>query len=144
MKQEELLKGLTYLGTAYGKEYSKMECELHYDFLKDYSYKTFVTAIKNLIKKSKFLPKITELLEECENCKEKTNFGILEFMKTQGYFKNGTEYDKAIRFLERNIIPNWFAEDMKKYYEMMKQGALEYKETLMIGEEYGGCQRNKL
>ena len=129
-----MVKGLTYLGTAYGKEYSKLECEQHYDFLRDYSYKTFVTAIKSIIRKSKFLPKITEILEECENCKEKTKFEVLEFMKRQGYFKAGTEYDKAIKFLERNIIPDWFKEDMKKYYAMMKQETIGHKETLMIGE----------
>ena len=54
MTEIECTKGLTYLGTAYGKEYSKIECEQHYDFLRDYSYKTFVAAIKNIIRKSNF------------------------------------------------------------------------------------------
>ena len=133
MTEIECTNGLTYLGTAYGKEYSKIECEQHYDFLRDYSYKTFVAAIKNIIKKSKFLPKITELLEECENCKEQTKFEVLEYMKSQGYFKAGSEYDKAISFLERNIIPEWFKEDLNKYYKMMLSNRLEHKETLLIG-----------
>ena len=133
MTEIECTKGLTYLGTAYGKEYSKIECEQHYDFLRDYSYKTFVAAIKNIIRKSKFLPKITELLEECENCKEKTKFEVLEYMKNQGYFKSGSEYDKAISFLERNIIPEWFKEDLEKHYKMMLSNRLEHNETLLIG-----------
>lgn len=133
MTKEELLKGLTYLGTAYGKEYSTIECEQHYDFLKDYSYKTFVAAIKNIIRKSKFLPKITELLEECENCKERTKFEVLEYMNNQGYFKAGSEYDKAIMFLEKNNIPEWFKEDLNRYYKMMLENRLEHKETLLIG-----------
>ena len=128
MTEIECTKGLTYLGTAYGKEYSKIECEQHYDFLRDYSYKTFVAAIKNIIRKSKFLPKITELLEECENCKEQTKFEVLEYMKNQGYFKSGSEYDKAISFLERNIIPEWFKEDLREYQRKMLENRLEHKD----------------
>lgn len=133
MTEIECTKGLTYLGTAYGKEYSQIECEQHYDFLRDYNYKTFVVAIKNIIRKSKFLPKITELLEECDNCKEKTKFEVLEYMNSQGYFKDGSEYDKAIMFLERNNIPEWFKTDLREYHKMMLENRLEHKETLMIG-----------
>ena len=133
MTEIECTKGLTYLGTAYGKEYSQIECEQHYDFLRDYSYKTFVAAIKNIIRKSKFLPKITELLEECDNCKERTKFEVLEYMKSQGYFKDGSEYDKAIMFLERNNIPEWFKADLREYHRMMLENRLEHQETLMIG-----------
>lgn len=133
MTEQELVKGLTYLGTAYGKEYSKLECEQHYDFLREYSYETFVVAIKNIIRKSKFLPKITELLEECENHKEHTKFEVLEFMKSKGYFKATSEYEKAIKYLETNVIPEWFRNDLNEHYKMMQQVKLEHKGTLLIG-----------
>lgn len=133
MSKEELLKGLTYLGTAYGKEYSQIECEQHYDFLKEYSYKTFVNAIKDIIKTSKFLPKITELLEECENFKERTKYEVIEFMKKQGYFKDTREYEKAILFMERRIVPEWLQKDINKYYKLMNQQTLDHEEILMIG-----------
>ena len=133
MTEQELVKGLTYLGTAYGKEYSKLECEQHYDFLREYSYETFVVAIKNIIRKSKFLPKITEILEECENHKEHTKFEVLEFMKSKGYFKATSEYEKAIKYLETNVIPEWFRNDLNEHYKMMQQVKLEHKETLLIG-----------
>jgi hypothetical protein len=133
MSEKELLKGLTYLGTAYGKQYTKIELEQHYDFLKEYSYETFIVAIKSIIRKSKFLPKITELLEECENYKEQTKFEVIEFMKSQGYFKDIREYEKATSFMERGIIPEWLKNDINKYYKMMKQETLDHKETLMIG-----------
>ena len=133
MTKEELLKGLTYLGVAYGKEYSPIECEQHYDFLKEYSYETFVAAIKSIIKKSKFLPKITELLEECEKYKEHIKFEVLDFMKEKGYFKAPIEYEKASSFMERGIVPEWLQRDINKYYKMMKQEVLDHKETLMIG-----------
>lgn len=133
MTKEELTKGLTYLGMAYDKDYTSKECEMYYDFLKDFSYETFVKAIKNIIKKSKFIPKISELVEECENSKSTLTFDILNFMESQGYFKSAWEFEKASSFLERNIIPEWFKNDMKKYYAMMKQEKLETTERVMIG-----------
>lgn len=133
MKQEELVKGLAYLGMAYGKEYSKIECEQIYDFLKDYSYEVFIIAIKNIIRTSKFLPKINELLEACENAKETPKFGVIEFMNARGYFKSPNEYTKATLFVERGNVPYWLQEDMNRYYKMMKQESLNHKETLRIG-----------
>lgn len=135
MSQEELVKGLAYLGMAYGKSFTQQECEIHYDFLKEYSYQTFVAAVKNIIRKSKFLPKITELLEECENCKEQSRYKILDYMQSKGYFKASIEYDKAVHFLETDVIPEWFKNDMNTYYRMMRQEALDYKEKLMIEGE---------
>lgn len=133
MTKEELTKGMTYLGMAYGKTFTQPECELYYDFLQEYSYDTFVKAVKGLVKKSKYIPKVNELIEECENNKSNSWFEIIDFMQKQGYFAVASEYDKATVWLERNIIPEWFKEDMKKYYAMMKQEKLEHKETLMIG-----------
>lgn len=133
MSEQELVKGLTYLGVAYGKEYSKFECEQHYDFLKEYNYETFVTAIKNIIKTSKFLPKITELIESCENCKSKTKFDVIEYMNKQGYFKDSIEYDKTINFMEKGIVPDWLQKDINSYYKTMLQNRLEHKEQILIG-----------
>jgi hypothetical protein len=133
MKQEELVKGLTYLGAAYGKEYSKMECEQHYDFLQEYSYDTFVTAIKNIIRTSKFLPKITELMEACESAKGQVKFEVIEYMNSIGYFKSPIEYEKATHFMESGIVPEWLQKDINEHYKMMINNRLEHKKTLMIG-----------
>jgi len=133
MTEQDLVKGLTYLGSAYGKEYNKMECEQHYDFLKEYSYETFVAAVKNIIKKSKFLPKISELVEECEECKDQVRFEVIEFMKAKGYFKDIREYEKTIMWYSKGIIPSWLKEDLNKYYKMMQQDKLQYQEQRLIG-----------
>lgn len=133
MTEQDLIKGLTYLGAAYGKEYSKIECEQHYDFLKEYSYENFVAAVKNIIKTSKFLPKISDLVEECENQRKQTRYEILDFMNKQGYFKSPIEYEKACKFLQINVIPGWFKEDLKKYYSMMNQEKLNHQEQVLIG-----------
>ena len=115
MEKEQFVKCMTYLGIAYNKEYSKFEVEQHYEFLKEYSYEELKKAIKEIIKKSKFLPKINELIEECEVVKEEVKFNILEIMKNDGYFKNIKEYEKATNFLKSGIIPSWFINDMNNY-----------------------------
>lgn len=115
MGKEQFVKCMTYLGIAYNKEYSRFEVEQHYEFLKEYSYEELKKAIKGIIKKSKFLPKINELIEECEIVKEEVKFNILEVMKNDGYFKNIKEYEKATNFLKSGIIPKWFANDMNNY-----------------------------
>ena len=115
MEKEQFVKCMTYLGIAYNKEYSRFEVEQHYEFLKEYSYEELKKAIKKIIKKSKFLPKINELIEECEIVKEEVKFNILEIMKNDGYFKDIKEYEKATNFLKSGIIPKWFANDMNNY-----------------------------
>ena len=115
MEKEQFVKCMTYLGIAYNKEYSKFEVEQHYEFLKEYSYEELKKAIKGIIKKSKFLPKINELIEECEVVKEEVKFNILEIMKNDGYFKDIKEYEKATNFLKSGIIPKWFVNDMNNY-----------------------------
>lgn len=128
MEKIELVKGMTYLGIAIGKEYTAEECEVFYDFLKDYDYKVFVEAIKNRIKKSPFAPKINDLIEECNSCEKNQHFKILDFMKYKGYFKEVSEYDKAMLFMKRNIIPEWLQKDIDRYYEMMNNKTIEIGE----------------
>lgn len=133
MTQEELVKGLKVLGIAYSKEFTKEECSTYYEFLQEYTYETFKIAVKNIIKKSKFIPKISDLVEECENQRKLTRHEILDFMQLKGYFKNPVEYEKASKWLERGIIPEWFRNDMKKYYAMMNQDKLDYQNQKLIG-----------
>ena len=133
MKQEELVKGLKVLGIAYSKTFTQDECVTYYEFLQEYTYDTFRIAVKNIIKKSKFLPKISELVEECENCKGQIKYEVIEFMKMKGYFKAPDEYEKTIMWYSKGTIPNWLNEDMKKYYKMMQQEKVDYQEQKLIG-----------
>lgn len=137
MEQIELVAGLKRLGIVYGKEYTKDECEIFYDFLRSYSVNTWVEAVNKYISVSKFPPKPVDLLELCDKVQSETKiqsqFEVLHFMKAMGYFKHSSEYDKAVTWLERNIVPEWFKEDLNKYYKMMKTEKLENKEVLMIG-----------
>ena len=134
MTQQDLIKGLKVLGIAYSKTFTQDECATYYEFLHEYSYETFKTAVKNIIKKSKFIPKISELVEECEKCRTQLKIEVIEFMKNKGYFKAPTEYDKTSDWYTKGIIPDWLKEDMKQYYKMMQQEKLSYTEQLRIGQ----------
>jgi hypothetical protein len=133
MKDFELVQGMQMLGMAYGKEFTQQECELYYEFLREYNIETFKKAVKNIIRTSKFLPKINELIEECDRCKEQVKYEVLEFMNDKGYFKAPIEYEKASLFMERGNVPEWLQKDINEYYKMMKQETLEHKETVLIG-----------
>lgn len=144
MTEIECTKGLTYLGMAYGKTFTQQECELHYDFLREYNYETFVKAIKNIIKKSKFLPKINELIDECNNCKQNIKYEVVKFMLKSGYFKKGDyeeldfeqelrNYEKTKKFINENNVPEWLQKDINYYYKLMKQDRLVNNQKL-IGE----------
>ena len=133
MKDFELVQGMQMLGMAYGKEFTQQECELYYEFLQEYNIETFKKAIKNIIRTSKFLPKINELIEECDRCREQVKYDVLEFMNDRGYFKAPIEYEKASLFMERGNVPEWLQKDINEYYKMMRQATLEHKETVLIG-----------
>lgn len=130
MTKEELIKGLKVLGLAYNKSFTEEECVLYYDFLSKYSYETFKNAVKELIQISKFLPKISEILEYCEKNKISKRYKILDLMRARGYFKTQSEYEIATHFIENDIIPRWLKEDMKEYSSFNKE--LE-NNTRMIG-----------
>lgn len=145
MKIEELVKGLNFLGLAYGKEYSQMEAQQVYEFVKEYEYEVFIRATKDIIRTSKFLPKIADLIEACEKQKEVKRVELIDYMKECGYFylsyrpehkldeaQATRNYLKAKTFLERGIIPDWLKEDLKYYNEKMHQSQLENKTNKLL------------
>lgn len=145
MTKEEFIKGMEVLGTAFDREYTPKDCDTYYEFLKSYSYETFKTAVKNIITKSKFVPKISELIEECESCKVQIKYDVLEFMKAKGYFKIGEygelsseqetrNYEKTIMWMERGNVPAWLQEVINNYYKMMKQELLASTSQSRIGQ----------
>lgn len=143
MRIDELVKGLNFLGLAYGKEYSQMEAQQIYEFVKEYSYDTFIKATKDIIRTSKFLPRIADLIETCEKYKNSANKEVIDYMQSVGYFKYSPygeitdekasrNYDKAINFILTNNIPDWFQEDLDYYINQMHQLRLEQKQNKLI------------
>ena len=135
MKMEEFVKAISYLGMAYGKEYSQAETMQMYDFLKDYNYQTMIEAVKSIIRTSKFVPKIADLIEACENNKSTQRVEVVKYMRDSGYFKlcdygeitdeHATRnYNKVMMWLERGVVPDWLQEDINYYYNKMHQERL--------------------
>lgn len=112
---------MTILGVAYNKEFTKEELGVWYQFFKEIDAEILKNAITNLIKTNKFMPSISEIISECESSKNQTQYGILEFMKSKGYFKSEAEYTKAINFLDNGVIPYWLKNDIESYKKENKK-----------------------
>lgn len=130
---KEFIKNMTYLGLAYDKQYTQEEIKLYHDFLKDFNDDVIVEAIKEIIKTSKFIPKVTELVEMCQKVKEEIRFEILDYMNKVGYFKDISEYQKASLFLKKGIIPYWLRKDIDIYYKKMLNERLSNSSRMLIG-----------
>lgn len=143
MKMDEFVKAVSYLGMAYGKEYSQAETMQMYEFLKEYNYQTMIEAVKSIIRTSKFVPKIADLIEACENSKTSTKTAVVKYMRDSGYFKlcdygeitdeHATRnYNKVMMWLERGVIPDWLQEDINYYYKLMQQEKLTGSSTNLL------------
>ena len=123
MEQSRLISSvIAKLKIAYPYYFKELKTEelagmisMYQDFLLDYNELTLNSAIKSIISKSKYMPSINELLEECELCKTTQKNIVIEKMIKAGYFKDSREIEKTYHFLEEGIIPKWLLEDMKKY-----------------------------
>ena len=92
--------------------------QMYKDELSSYNEKTLNIAIKNLIRTSKYMPSLNEIIQECESNKTHNANTIIERMKKDGYFKSASELDKAYMWLAKGIIPTWLKEDMKAYQQV--------------------------
>ena len=72
------------------------------------------------------MPTIAEIVEMCEKERVYKRNSILELMKNDGYFRRSDygelniiqeekNYNKALMWAERNVIPEWLIGDMKYY-----------------------------
>lgn len=71
------------------------------------------------------MPTIHDILDKTKTVKNNYCLSILEQMKKDGYFRLGVEplspeqedrnYSKSIRWIEREIIPEFLLEEMQKY-----------------------------
>lgn len=123
MTKQQLVSGLTYLGTAFNKTYTQTECELHYDFLGGYNFDTFVKAIKAIIRKSKFAPKISEIIDECEEAKFADRLISLEKAR-QFHLLDNYNYKKIYDLVAAGYIPPFCQEEIEKGYKLLEQTAL--------------------
>lgn len=69
MSKEDFIVGITMLGTAYGKEFTKEQIEVWYSILGKYTIEEFSNAINELIKIEKHLPSIAHITEQIAKMK---------------------------------------------------------------------------
>lgn len=119
MNKEQFVKGMSYLGTIYSKEFTQQEVEIYFDFLKSFNYDIFISAIKSLALQSKYLPRISEIVDECNKQKFHRRHIIVEYMKEKGFFKTHLEYEKTLRFIQLSEMSGWLADALSDYYKMM-------------------------
>lgn len=140
MEQSKLVSGMiARFKIAYPYYFKDLKTEevlsmisMYQEELSGYNEITIVNATKSIIRKSKFMPSLKEIIDECEIVKTHKKNIVIEKMIQAGYFKDGREIDKTYKFLEEGIIPNWLLEDMKKYgYEEEK--SIGYTEKKMLG-----------
>lgn len=92
---------------------------LYQDMLGNYNEQTLDKVAKEIIKTKKYMPSISEIIDLCDECKVHVQNEIVEYMIKDGYFKSPREIDKIYMWMEEGIIPEWFRNDMKKYYNKM-------------------------
>lgn len=141
MERENFTNTMSYLGAIYGKDFKDSEIAVWYDILKEYPEEVLNRAIKQLAKTEKFLPAIATIVQECDKYKALTRFEVLEYMRYKNYFKTADEYLKAKEWLERKAMPEWFKEDIKKYYEMILSDT-DYIQAFEEPKKYIGVSNN--
>lgn len=119
INEKQFLNTISYLGAIYDKEFTEKEIVVWYDMLKEYPEEVLNRSIKDLAKREKFMPKIADIVEECNKYKKLDRFEVLESLRAKNYFKNGDEYLKARQWLEEGTIPEWFKDVLREQYNIL-------------------------
>lgn len=138
MEKSKLISNLiAKLKVAYPYYFDKLNNDmflglvaLYQEHLSSFNEQTLKKAFNSIIHKNKFMPSLSEIIEECEkNITYNRNY-VIEKMIDNGYFTNSREIEKTYHFLEEGIIPKWLQKDMREY----EQRLLAKENLKMIGE----------
>lgn len=102
------------LAISYDKDFNEETIEFWYQHFKEINKDIFRKAIQKVITTKKFMPSIAELLDICNQEQNILKVSVLEEMNKYGYFKNPNEYEKASRWIEKGITPEWLLKDMQQ------------------------------
>lgn len=116
MKAIEFTKEMKLLAMSYDKDFSEETINFWYQNFKNINKNVFSKAINKVIANNKYMPSIAELLDICNKEQKNIKVLVLEKMKNDNYFKTAREYEKAIKWLEKDISPEWLIKDMKNYF----------------------------
>ena len=126
MNKKQFALAMTYLGIVFNKNFTSDTVSVWYEYFHIIEEETFKRAIKQLALKTKYLPSMKEVADECIEIQKSNNFGVLDQMYKDGYFRSSNygkieaqqelrNYDKAVMWLTKNTLPKWLIEDMMKY-----------------------------
>lgn len=136
MEKSELISSLVAeLRIAYPNYFKDFNKEMTLAMVRQYSnyfskYEEDILKLTfyEVIKTSKYMPSIAELIERCERNRKKVAFKILSLMEKDGYFKKSANgeldevqefinREKAVAWLNSGNIPEWFKKDMNSYLD---------------------------
>jgi len=87
MKEKNLLGLITRMFRYYGAEINETNIEIYMEFLADYNIKLVERAFNYFIEESKFMPKVSEILEyirpRLELYKEWDNYKPIKFIENK-------------------------------------------------------------
>lgn len=121
MKPIEFTKSMKILSMSYDKDLTQETIEMWYQHFKDIKKPIFEKAVQEAIITKKYMPSIYELLEICNKKQSELKLSVLNEMENKGYFKTAKEYEKAVKWLEKDITPDWLLKDMQSNYLEMNR-----------------------
>ena len=129
MEKTKFVKAMAYLGTFYNKEFTENEIINYYEFLGEFDYNILMTANKVLISSKEFLPKVSEIIQECKTQEFKLRLAIVQYMNKKGKFHTKTssneitkinrEYEKTLILIRYHDLPSWLSKLLRENYEEM-------------------------
>lgn len=121
----DFTEGLKILSSCYQRDINNDDFIIWYELLKNIEYNHFIDAIKELCVEKSYMPSPHDILDKSKKIKSQKNLSILQAMKEKGYFKEGIKpldvehethnYEKAIMWAEKGILPEYLNKDMKMY-----------------------------
>ena len=142
MTQLDFISGMKRLSSYYFKELTNDQLVIWYEMFKDVSIDDFNQAIREISRKSQYMPNANILLEKCSQINIRNISQIVQFMYEDGYFHKGIEelsdehanrnFDKTMMWIEKGIIPSFLEDDINNYLVKYKQNRLDNNERLKI------------
>ena len=161
MDQSKFAKIIAILKVAYPYNFKDIDevevialTKLYMEQLGSYNINVIKRAISSIISKSKFMPSVAEIKEECEEILNNYENDILKGMYEAGYFKKGSykelsdeqalrNYEKATMWVNKGIIPKWLLEDMIAY-GYKPELKLETSKNKMVEDKSNGRKNIQL
>ena len=99
MNQAEFARCMKRLSSFYFKDFNSDDLMAWYELFKDIKAKTLEQAITDIVKESKFMPNINQLLEKCKSTTNSFYLAIIDKMFKDGNHLNAYGTDIFTQYL---------------------------------------------